>query len=468
MNKIPNEEMALQKDYIEKVKEINKQSMQKPLAMIVTYGCQQNEADSDKMRGLLCEMGFGITEDRSKADLILFNTCAVRQHAELTVFANIGALKHQKAKRPDMIIGLCGCMVQQQHRTDEILKKYPHIDLIFGTHTFYKLPEMLYSVMLERKKAIEINDADTAIFEDIPVKRKSSFQAWITVMYGCNNFCSYCIVPYVRGREKSREFDKIVEEVSDLVKKGYKEFTLLGQNVNSFGKGNEDGRDFADLLKALNDIDGDFLIRFMTSHPKDASKKLIDSIASCDKVAKQLHLPVQSGSTRILKKMNRKYTREEYIELAKYAKNKIPGLTMTSDIIVGFPGETEEDFEDTLSLVKEIEFDGLFTFMYSKRKGTPASLMDEQVPKKDKQERLERLMELQNEISKSRNEKLVGTRARILVEEISKTNKDYLTGRTNGGRLVHFPGDPSLIGQFVEVTITEARAWSIIGELIEK
>ncbi|MDP4152098.1 MAG: tRNA (N6-isopentenyl adenosine(37)-C2)-methylthiotransferase MiaB [Bacillota bacterium] len=465
LHNITEEELGKQHQFIEKVKALS--AGETRFAMIQTYGCQQNEADSDRMRGMLTNMGFEMTDEREKADVILFNTCAVREHAELKVFGNIGALKHLKNKRPELVIVLCGCMMQQQHRIDEIMKKYPHIDMVFGTHTFYKLPEMLYDVLTNRDRHVEITETATPIIEDMPVRRESSFQAWVTVMYGCNNFCSYCVVPYVRGRERSRHFDSIVEEVKTLASQGYKEITLLGQNVNSYGKDLDEGKDFSDLLTALNALPGDFIIRFMTSHPKDATKKLMDTMASCEKVENHLHLPIQSGSNRILKAMNRRYTREQYLELVKYARSVMPDIAFTSDIIVGFPGETEEDFMDTVSLIKEVEYDGLFTFIYSKRRRTPAAEMEGQVPQKEKQDRLSRLMETQNEISKARGEHLLGSIQRVLVEGVSKTDSDFMTGRTSGGRLVHFKTDEDLTGTFANVKIIEARAWSTTGELMK-
>ena len=366
---VSQEELDRQKQFTQKVSSVILASYnEKPKACVVTYGCQQNVADSEKIKGMLELMGYDFTDNRLEAKLIIFNTCAVREHAEDRVFGNVGALKSYKRENHDVVIALCGCMMQQQHIADKIKKSFPFVDLVFGTHVVHKLPELLYRALTGKKRVFDITDTDGIIAEGIPVRRDNDAKAWLPIMYGCNNFCSYCIVPYVRGRERSRQVEDIVAEFKSLVEQGYKEITLLGQNVNSFGKDLEPRVTFANLLRMLNDIDGDFRIRFMTSHPKDCTKELIETMAQCDKVAEHLHLPFQSGSNRVLKAMNRHYTREQYLELIKYAR-KLMGdeLSITSDIIVGFPGETYEEFKETLSLVKEINATQLFTFIYSKR-----------------------------------------------------------------------------------------------------
>ena len=378
---VSQEELDRQKQFTHKVSSVISASYnEKPKACVVTYGCQQNVADSEKIKGMLELMGYDFTDNRLEAKLIIFNTCAVREHAEDRVFGNVGALKSYKRENHDVVIALCGCMMQQQHIADKIKKSFPFVDLVFGTHVVHKLPELLYRALTGKKRVFDITDTDGIIAEGIPVRRDNDAKAWLPIMYGCNNFCSYCIVPYVRGRERSRQVEDIVAEFKSLVEQGYKEITLLGQNVNSFGKDLEPRVTFANLLRMLNDIDGDFRIRFMTSHPKDCTKELIETMAQCDKVAEHLHLPFQSGSNRVLKAMNRHYTREQYLELIKYAR-KLMGdeLSITSDIIVGFPGETYEEFKETLSLVKEINATQLFTFIYSKREGTPAAKMDDPV-----------------------------------------------------------------------------------------
>lgn len=380
IKKIGSEELEKQKKYCQKVSSLLEKrykNQDKPLACVVTYGCQQNVADSEHIKGMLEEMGYGFTEDRTQAKLVIFNTCAVREHAEDRVFGNVGALKKYKLENPDVVIALCGCMMQQKHIAEKIKKSFPFVDLVFGTHVVYKVPELIYDALTMRKRVFELPDVDGVIAEGIPVKRDNDRKAWIPIMYGCNNFCSYCVVPYVRGRERSREAADVIKEFKQLVDEGYKEITLLGQNVNSYGKDLEPKVTFAQLLRMLNDLDGDFRIRFMTSHPKDCTKELIETMAECDKVATHLHLPFQSGNNRVLRAMNRGYTREKYLELINYAKQLMGDeLSITSDIIVGFPGETYEEFLDTVSLVKEIKATSLFTFIYSPRVGTPAAKMD--------------------------------------------------------------------------------------------
>jgi tRNA-2-methylthio-N6-dimethylallyladenosine synthase len=460
-----NEEMIIQKVYIEKVKEILESADFLPSCVVETYGCQQNASDSEKLKGMAEEMGFVITENKETADLIIFNTCAVRDSAEKKVLGNIGALKQLKRSKEKLLIGLCGCMMQQEHIANEIKMKYPYVDMVFGTHAIYKFPEILYNAITTKKRIFSIEDTNNPIAEGVPIKRESSLKANVTVMYGCNNFCSYCIVPYVRGRERSREPKEILREMKGLIADGYKDITLLGQNVNSYGKDLENKIDFSDLLRDIAVLDGDFRVRFMTSHPKDITHKLLDTIAEFEKISKHIHLPVQSGSNRVLALMNRGYTREKYMELIQYAKSKIESFTLTSDIIVGFPSETEEDFLDTVDLIKQVEFDVLFTFIYSKRKGTPAEQMEGQLAYEEKQKRLSRLIKEQNIISRKINETYLGKTVRVLVEGKSQNNENVLTGRTDGNKIVNFSGEKEDIGQFVNVEITDIRTWSLLGNI---
>jgi len=431
---------------------------------IETWGCQMNEEDSEKLSGMLKNMGYENTEDRNKADIIIFNTCCVRENAELKVYGNLGILKGLKAKNPDLIIAVCGCMMQQEGMAEDIIKKYPFVDIIFGTHNSYKFPEYLNRTKQEGKSIIEVWDKEDEIVEGIPVDRKSSTKAFVTIMYGCNNFCTYCIVPYVRGRERSREVSDIVKEIKELVKSGYKEITLLGQNVNSYGKDLDPKVSFAELLRIVNDIEGIERVRFMTSHPKDLTEDVIYAIKECDKLCNHIHLPVQSGSSRILKKMNRSYSREDYLKLVNKIKEEIPNVAITTYIIVGFPGETEEDFNETLELVKEVEYDSAFTFLYSKRKGTPAYDMDEQVPEDVKHERFEKLVKIVNESCEKNNKKYQDKIVKVLVEGESKNDKNRLTGRTDTGKLVNFTGNKDNIGKIVDVKITKTLSFSLDGE----
>lgn len=432
--------------------------------LIETWGCQMNEEDSEKLSGMLKTLGYERTEDKNEASIIIFNTCCVRENAELKVYGNLGALKALKKKNPSLIIAVCGCMMQQEGMADNIIKKYPFVDIIFGTHNSYKFPEYLNRVKQEGKSIIEVLNKAEGIVEGIPVDRESDIKAFVTIMYGCNNFCTYCIVPYVRGRERSREPEDIENEIKDLVAKGYKEITLLGQNVNSYGKTLEGDMNFAKLLRRINNIEGLERIKFMTSHPKDLSQELIDTIAECSKICEHIHLPVQSGSSSILKKMNRHYDREQYLDLVRRIKKAIPNVALTTDIIIGFPGETEEDFEDTLSLVKEVEYDSAFTFIYSKRKGTPADEMIEQIDDKVKHERFNRLVDAINEISLKRNKDYDGKTLDVLVEGPSKNDSEKLMGRTRTGKLVNFTGCKDSIGKIVNVKITEALSFSLNGE----
>lgn len=460
---------AIQDEYIKKVRcithELEIQRNSKPTYFTHTFGCQQNESDTEKINGMLSDMGFKQTDIREEADVIIYNTCAVREHAEQRVFGTIGSLVGLKRERPSVVVGFCGCMMQRQEVSEELRKKYKHVNLVFGTHALGRFPENLYKALTTKERIFDVEETKEKIIEDIPVKRGNDFKAWVSVMYGCNNFCSYCIVPYVRGRERSRDPQRIIDEVESLVKDGYKDITLLGQNVNSFCSDSDSDWNFSKLLRRLNEIDGDFRIRFMTSHPKDATKELIDTIADCDKVCKHLHLPFQSGSNRVLELMNRRYTREKYKALVEYAKSKIPNLVLTSDVIVGFPTETDEDFEQTLSLVDEIGFQGLYTFIYSIRKGTPAAQM-EQIDDKIKHERFDRLCELQTKKAFEFNEKFIGKTVRVLVEGYTGEDKSNQTGRTDGNIIVNFPDCGAAPGTFKDVLIEKALNWAIFGQAI--
>ena len=432
----------------------------RPKAYTHTFGCQQNEADTERIRGMLSEMGYEMTDTPDEADFILFNTCAVREHAEDRAFGNVGALRHLKKERPGIVIAMCGCMAQQEKNVEKIKKSYPQVNLLFGTHALWRFPSLLYRVLTEKKRVFDIGGEDD-IAEGLPVLRAKGAKAWLSIMYGCNNFCTYCIVPYVRGRERSRQPEDILAECRALIEDGTKEITLLGQNVNSYGKDLSCGMDFADLLAAIARIPGDFLIRFMTSHPRDASEKLFDTMARYPKIAKQLHLPFQSGSSRVLKAMNRHYDRETYLQKVNYAKKVMPELVLTSDVIVGFPGETEEEFEETISLIQSVHYDSLFTFIFSPRPGTPAAKMDDPTPKEEKNRRFDRLCAVQNAISEEIHNSYIGKTLRCLVDG---KDKDLLTARTEGGRLVRFPGRDDMIGTYQDITITAATTWSLSGK----
>ena len=436
-----------------------------PLAYVETYGCQQNEADSEKIRGLLIESGYSITDSAEGADVVVMNTCAIREHAEQRVFGNLGALTHTKRRHPRQKIFLCGCMAGQEHVVARIKKSYPYVDGVFSTHHLWQFPQLLHRVLTTGKRTFYVEDEAGSIAEGLPQQRDSGLKAWVSIMYGCNNFCTYCIVPYVRGRERSRKWEDILAECRMLIESGVKDITLLGQNVNSYGKDLNQGVDFADLLAKIAELPGDFRIRFMTSHPRDASKKLFDTMAASPKIAKQLHLPFQSGSSRVLKAMNRHYDREAYLEKVNYAKSVMPDLVLTSDVIVGFPGETEEEFEETISLIEQVRYDSLFTFIFSPRKGTPAASMDDPTPKQEKNRRFDRLCAVQNSISEQIHNDYVG---KVMTCLVDGTDKDLLTARTEGGRLVRFAGEAELIGQFLPIRITGATTWSLTGKLAEK
>lgn len=436
-----------------------------PLAFVRSYGCQQNVNDGEKIRGVLQDVGFGLCDTLEDADLILFNTCAVREHAEQRVFGNIGALKKLKEQNPRLIIGVCGCMAQQPHIVEKLRQSYPYVDLVFGVNGIDRLPSMLAERIRRGKRFLQQPEERSAVVEELPIRRDSGFRAWLPIMYGCDNFCTYCIVPYVRGRERSREPQAILAEFRELIAKGYKEITLLGQNVNSYGKGLEEPIDFSDLLNLLCQVPGEYQIRFMTSHPKDASRKLIDTIAAQEHLCKHIHLPVQSGSDRLLQQMNRHYTVAQYKELVAYARQKIPGVTFSSDIIVGFPGETEADFQATLDLVREVGYMQLFTFIYSKRNGTPAAKMPDPTTHAEKTARMERLLRTQDEYAFAATAAMKGQTVRVLVEGAGRT-PGTLNGRLDNNLVVEFPGEESLVGQWVQVHLTGSRAALLTGELV--
>ena len=463
---ISKEALDIQLSYCDKIRAYWHERDTVPTAYVETYGCQQNEADSERIRGILSEGGYRIVNSEEGADVIVMNTCAIREHAEQRVFGNLGALTHTKRRHPRQKIFLCGCMAGQEHVADRIKKSYPHVDGVFSTHHLWQFPEILYYVLSTGKRIFYTQDEPGSIAEGLPQLRDNTLKAWVSIMYGCNNFCTYCIVPYVRGRERSRKSEDILNECRTLIENGTKEITLLGQNVNSYGKDLDENIDFSDLLQMITQIPGDFLIRFMTSHPRDAGKKLFDTMAASPKIAKQLHLPFQSGSSRVLKAMNRHYDREKYLDLVSYAKSVMPDLVLTSDVIVGFPGETEEEFEETISLIQQVRYDALFTFIFSPRKGTPAASMDDPTTKEEKNRRFDRLCAEQNSISEQIHQQYVGKTLRCLIDGI---DHDCLTARTEGGRLVRIsPCDTSFIGSFANITITGSTTWSLTGEFSGK
>lgn len=431
---------------------------------ITTFGCQMNEHDSEVIDGLLTERGFSSVKERKDASIVIINTCSVRDNADKRFFGTLGQLKKRKESDPSFIVCVCGCMMQQQRVVDTIKAKYPWVDVIFGTNSIHHIPELIEKVAIEKEKVVDIIENTEEIVEGLPAKRLFEHKALVNIMFGCNNFCTYCIVPYTRGREKSRAPESIVDEVKVLVADGVKEIMLLGQNVNSYD-GN--GTSFAELLKMLNDVDGLERIRFMTSNPKDLSDELIEAFAVCDKLCRNLHLPIQSGSNRVLKRMNRKYTREDYLKLIEKLRKTVPDITLSTDIIVGFPGETNEDFEETLSIVKEVEYDSAFTFIYSIRKGTPAEKFEDQIEESEKHRRFDLLVNAVNEISEKKNKAYQDRVEKVLVDGVSKNDKSTLTGRTDGFKLVNFAGKKELIGSLVDVKITDAKTFSLFGEVIE-
>ena len=467
-NFVSAEQIELQKNIAEEVSELLLiRHGKQPKAFIHTYGCQGNVADSERIKGQLVMMGYTLTEEKEDADLILYNTCAIREHAEDRVFGNVGAIKKLKQSNPQLIIALCGCMMQQTHIREKLQKSYPFVDIVFGTHNQYMVPEIFKTYLTRGKRFFADMTETNPVAEGIPAVRDNSAKAWLPIMYGCDNFCTYCVVPYVRGRERSRKSADIIAEFKQIVAEGYKDITLLGQNVNSYGKGLDEDINFSKLIRQLNAIDGDFTIRFMTSHPKDCTKELIDTIAECEKASKHIHLPVQSGNNRVLKEMNRRYTREKYLELINYAKEKIEGLSLTSDIIVGFPGETYEEFRDTLSLVKEVGYTSLFTFIFSSRKGTKAAEMPDPVSYEEKNKWFKELCDLQEEIASTHSANMQGKTYRVLCEGESKTLDGYFAGRTDGNVIIEFPcTNTDLIGKFCNVKVTEPLNWLVRGELV--
>ncbi len=459
---IPQEALDQQYAFCEKINDYWHKEGCTPKAYVETYGCQQNEADSEQIRGLLHASGYAITDSAEGADVVVMNTCAIREHAEQRVFGNLGALTHTKRRHSRQKIFLCGCMAGQKQVEDRIRKSYPHVDGVFSTHHLWQFPEILLRVLTQHKRQFYTLDEPGSISEGLPHLRDNKLKAWVSIMYGCNNFCTYCIVPYVRGRERSRKAQDILNECRELIADGCKDITLLGQNVNSYGKDLQGEPDFADLLAQIVKIPGDFLVRFMTSHPRDAGKKLFDTMASSPKIAKQLHLPFQSGSSRVLKAMNRHYDRQTYLEKVRYARSVMPDLVLTSDVIVGFPGETKEEFEQTLSLIRQVRYDSLFTFIFSPRAGTPAAQMEDPTTREEKNRRFDRLCAAQNSVSEQIHAEYVGKHLRCLIDG---KDKDMLTARTEGGRLVRLAGEDSLIGTFQTVSITGSTTWSLTGEI---
>ena len=463
---IPQEQLERQREFEQKIRALHEERAVPPLAMVDTFGCQQNVADSQHIMGMLEAMGFGFTDDPARAAVVVLNTCAIRDHAEKRVYGTLGALTHTKKANPEQIICLCGCMAQRPEVAEKVRQSYRHVDLVFGPQALWKFPELLYQVYTRRGRVFSVEDEHGSIAEGMPVVREGRTRAWVSIMYGCNNFCSYCIVPYVRGRERSREPERILEEVRQLAAEGYKEITLLGQNVNSYGKDLDTPWDFADLLSELDKIEGDYLLRFMSSQPKDASYKLFDTMARCKHVAKQLHLPVQSGCDRVLRAMNRPYDKAKYLELITYARKVMPELVLTSDVIIGFPGETETEAMETVALVEQVRFDALFTFIFSPRPGTPAAKMDDPVSREEKQKWFDRLCDTQNRISEELHAAYVGRTLRCLVDGESDDARWPLTARTAGGRLVHLVGDKSAVGTYHDVKITDSNTWALFGELV--
>lgn len=454
-------EIEEQYEFMNKVNELNKNKDLK--YSIFTMGCQLNENDSEKICGMLDKMGYSKVDDIDNADIVCFNTCCVRENAEDKLFGKIGEMKRQKEKK-GTIIAIGGCMMQEKHIVEKLHSSYPYVDIIFGTHTLHKLPEDIYKILEERKRIDDVIDIDGEVYEGLPIKRDDIIKASVTIMYGCNNFCSYCIVPYVRGRERSRDYEDILNEVRDLAKNGYKEITLLGQNVNSYDGGN--GYKFSNLLYDVNKIDGIERIRFVSPHPKDFTDDVIEAIKKCDKVCKIIHLPLQSGSSKVLKSMNRKYTKEQFINLVEKMKKQIPKVVFSTDIIVGFPGETEEDFEDTLDVVKKVNFEQVYMFIYSRRVGTPGDKMENQIPEDIKHKRFDRLKALVESGISENNQKYIGTIQKVLVEGESKNNPNVLTGRTDSNKVVIFEGTKDLIHSIIDLKIVSEHMWYLKGEII--
>ena len=458
--------MARQREYTAQLRAIHARRGTQPRALVDTFGCQQNVADSQCIMGMLEAMGCVFTDKAEEADVVVLNTCAIRDHAEQRVYGNLGALTHTKKANPSQIICLCGCMAQRPEVAERVRRSYRHVDLVFGPQALWRFPELLAEVYSHRRRVFSVADEPGQIAEGIPVVREGTIRAWVSIMYGCNNFCSYCIVPYVRGRERSRDPARILSEVRELVQAGYREITLLGQNVNSYGKDLPTPWDFADLLAEIDKIPGDYLIRFMSSQPKDAGCKLFDVMAGSRHIAHQLHLPVQSGSDRVLRAMNRPYDVEKYLDLITYARRVMPNLVLTSDVIIGFPGETEAEAMETVALVEKVRFDALFTFIFSPRPGTPAAKMDDPVPRDEKQRWFDKLCDVQNAISSQIHARYVGDTVRVLVDEVSGDLRWPVQGRTAGGRLVHLTGDQSLLGTYQNVRITDSNTWALFGEIV--
>ena len=463
---LDEEQMTRQRDFEQKIRSIHAARGVTPRALVDTFGCQQNVADSQNIMGMLRAMGCELTDEVKDADIVVLNTCAIRDHAEKRVYGTLGALTHSKKANPEQIICLCGCMAQRSEVAEKVRKSYRHVDLVFGPQAMWKFPELLHQVYTRRGRVFSVEEEHGHIAEGMPVVREGGIRAWVSIMYGCNNFCSYCIVPYVRGRERSRDPERILEEVRELVAAGYKEITLLGQNVNSYGKDLGTGYNFAALLRQIDQIEGDYLIRFMSSQPKDATYELFDAMAECRHVAKQLHLPVQSGCDRVLRAMNRPYDKAKYIDLITYARKVMPELVLTSDVIIGFPGETEAEAMETVELVRKVEFDALFTFIFSPRPGTPAAKMEDPVPRAEKQVWFDRLCDAQNEISVRLHAEYVGRTVRALVDGETDDARWPLSARTAGGRLVHLVGDKSALGTYCDVKITDSNTWALFGEII--
>ena len=448
------------------VKNFEQKNGRLPKACVVNMGCQMNARDSEKLTGILEQVGYTEAADEEHADFVIYNTCTVRENANQRVYGRLGQLGHAKKKNPHMMIGLCGCMMQEPHVVEKLKKSYRFVDLIFGTHNIYKFAELLATRLESERMVIDIWKDTDKIVEDLPVERKYSFKSGVNIMFGCNNFCSYCIVPYVRGRERSRDPKAIVREIERLVADGVVEVMLLGQNVNSYGKTLEEPMTFAQLLREIEQIDGLERIRFMTSHPKDLSDELIEVMGNSKKICKHLHLPVQSGSSRILQKMNRRYTKEQYLTLVEKIRRAVPDISLTTDIIVGFPGETEEDFQETLDVVRKVRYDSAFTFIYSKRSGTPAAVMEDQVPDDVVKDRFDRLLTEVQQIASEVCAVHQGTVQTALVECKNEHDPHLMTGRLSNNLLVHFPGDESLIGKLVDVRLDECRGFYYIGEMI--
>jgi len=463
---LTEEQLSRQREYTEKLRAIHAQRSAAPKALVDTFGCQQNVADSQRIMGMLEAMGCAFTDRAEDADIVVLNTCAIRDHAEQRVYGNLGALTHTKKANPDQIICLCGCMAQRPEVAQRVRRSYRHVDLVFGPQALWRFPELLYQFYSRHRRVFSVDDEHGQIAEGIPVVREGEIKAWVSIMYGCNNFCSYCIVPYVRGRERSRDPEHILAEVRELAEAGYKEITLLGQNVNSYGKDLDTPWDFADLLTEIDKIPGDYLIRFMSSQPKDASYKLFDTMAKSRHVAHQLHLPVQSGSDRVLRAMNRPYDVAGYLDLITYARTVMPDLVLTSDVIIGFPGEQESEAMETVALVEKVRFDALFTFIFSPRPGTPAAKMDDPVPRSEKQKWFDKLCDVQNGISAQIHAQYVGDTVRVLVDEFSGDLRWPLQGRTAGGRLVHLTGDKALLGTYQNAKIADSNTWALFGEIL--